>query len=118
MLKKITILLSTSVWLFGIPIFYPLEPVEPIEATVQPMKAVTPKCAVYPIGEELDLDHSGTVDIADITKVTSAWGAKFGEAKYNPAYNLNSDKVIDIKDIMKIASQWGKTCHELHKIKK
>ena len=127
MLKKILILLlSSMMWLFGIPTVYPIdattpmESIKPIEA-IKPIDAITPientaipKCAVHPMGEEYDLNLDGVVSVEDIMKVANAWTLKLHDAHYSPAYDFNSDNLVDIQDIMLVASKWGESCYDLY----
>jgi len=121
MFKKIIILLlSFMVWLFGIPIVYPIDATHPMEY-IQPMEAippientVIPKCAVHPMGEEYDLNLDGVVTVEDIMKVANAWTLKLHDAHYSPAYDFNSDNLVDVQDIMLVASKWGESCYDLY----
>ena len=117
MLKKtIFIPFGLTLWLFGIPTIYPIEPAtQPRGNVVQLIENIKkPMCAVHPMGEEYDLNLDGVVDDVDILNVANAWNSKLLEQKYNQAYDFNKDNKIDIYDIMIIASKWGKSCHELY----
>jgi len=46
-----------------------------------------------------DLNGDGKVDCTDLTIVKAAWGKRAGQAGFNPAADVNGDKVIDIRDL-------------------
>ena len=47
------------------------------------------------------------MDVGDIMTVASCYGAKAGDANYNPAYDINGNGEIDVGDIMAVAAQYG-----------
>jgi len=50
------------------------------------------------------------VDARDVALVSSLFGAKCGDTKYNAAADLNDDCKIDAKDVALVASLFGKKC--------
>ncbi|MFQ5595391.1 MAG: hypothetical protein ACE5HA_14685 [Anaerolineae bacterium] len=57
-----------------------------------------------------DFDSSGQVDVVDVQRVASRWGARWGEQNYSDVYDLNDDMVIDIVDIALVTAAWGTQC--------
>jgi hypothetical protein len=56
-----------------------------------------------------DVDNSGKVDLKDVLFITLAWGARPGQRRWNPAYDLNGDLRIDWKDTFIAIQNYGKT---------
>ena len=66
-----------------------------------------------------DFDGSGTVDIADISRVASRWRTSCDNPNpdndpdtpnYEALYDVNGDCIINIVDIMLVVVHWGETC--------
>ena len=57
-----------------------------------------------------DVDGDGTVDVADLSIVSMAYGTFVGEPNYNPDADLNRDGVVDMRDLSTVARNLGKTC--------
>ena len=58
-----------------------------------------------------DVTGDGTVNIADIARISKAWEITESDPAWNPALNLrlskgDNEEVIDIKDISKAAKNW------------
>ncbi|RLC79248.1 MAG: hypothetical protein DRJ03_23830 [Chloroflexi bacterium] len=56
----------------------------------------------------VDMNGDGTVDIMDVVYVTSRYGAREGDALYDPNSDLNGNKEIDICDVVAVTAQYGK----------
>lgn len=54
-----------------------------------------------------DLDCSGAVTAADITKLAGAWLARRGQWNYSLVYDVNDDGMVNVLDIQTLAVQWG-----------
>jgi len=62
--------------------------------------------AVYLLG---DINHDGSVDVADLLLLADAFGHCEGEAEYNPDADLNKDLCVDVSDILILATNWGRS---------
>ena len=56
---------------------------------------------------DLDINEDGKVDMRDIVSVSVSYGAKIGDAKYNPKCDFNMDGVIDDADVNLITQYFG-----------
>jgi len=56
-----------------------------------------------------DMDDDGDVDIFDVVVVTSIYGCREGELRWNPRADLVEDGIINIYDVVYIASNYGQT---------
>jgi parallel beta-helix repeat protein len=54
-----------------------------------------------------DTDGDRDIDIYDIVKIASAYGAKRGEARFNPNCDIDSNDVINIYDVVIATSRYG-----------
>jgi hypothetical protein len=52
----------------------------------------------------IDVNASGTVDVIDVQRVTSAFGL------HVPAYDFNKDSVVNVLDIQFVAHNWLVGC--------
>jgi hypothetical protein len=55
-----------------------------------------------------DVNDDHIVNILDMTIVSSAFGSRPGDPKWNPLADLNNDLVINILDLNMVATAWGK----------
>jgi branched-chain amino acid transport system substrate-binding protein len=56
-----------------------------------------------------DLNFDGTVDMKDVRGAAKAFGAGYGDTRWNIEADINLDNTIDMKDIRAIAKNFGKT---------
>lgn len=54
-----------------------------------------------------DVDHDNDVDIFDIVRISSAYGSKLGDLKYDLNCDLDCDEDVDIFDIVTTAGNYG-----------
>jgi len=54
-----------------------------------------------------DVDGDGDVDIYDIVRLASAYGAMIGESRFNPNYDIDGNDEINIHDVVIATSQYG-----------
>jgi parallel beta-helix repeat protein len=54
-----------------------------------------------------DTDGDRDIDIYDIVRLASAYGAKRGEARFNPNCDIDSNDVINIYDVVIATSRYG-----------
>ena len=69
------------------------------------LAAVTPLQASVQVAVP-DVTCDGRVDIADISEVTTRWGAVPGDGRYHPRYDLDGDDAIGVLDIIAVATRW------------
>jgi hypothetical protein len=55
-----------------------------------------------------DLNSDGTVNIQDVSIVTSSYGSSPGNEKWNAKADINHDRTIDIRDVALVAKEFGK----------
>lgn len=56
-----------------------------------------------------DLNFDGTVDMKDVRGAAKAFGASYGDPRWNIEADVNIDGTIDMKDIRAIAKNFGQT---------
>ena len=61
------------------------------------------------VGIAGDVNADGTVNILDAIRLAGAFGAKSGDAKWNPNADINGDGVVNILDAIKLAGNFGKS---------
>lgn len=76
----------------------------PGEATVEDN---TFNCGVVTVRLIGDVDGDMDVDILDVVQITSIYGAKRGEPRYDPDSDLDSDGVITILDVVTCIAHYG-----------
>lgn len=54
-----------------------------------------------------DINHDGTIDIADFTFLSGRYGSQQGEDSYVAVADLNKDTVINVQDLAILASHFG-----------
>jgi hypothetical protein len=57
-----------------------------------------------------DITGDGKVDVKDVALVSSLYGSKYGDGKYNSTADLNNDYKIDVRDVAAVSSNYGKKC--------
>lgn len=57
-----------------------------------------------------DVDNDKVVSTLDLSKISSVFGAKVGDVKYNKRYDLDADGAITILDLSRASKYNGKTC--------
>jgi len=61
-------------------------------------------------GLNADVNQDDIVNILDLLKVASTYGAALGDCQYNPDYNLNvTDDTINILDLLKVSTHYEET---------
>jgi len=56
-----------------------------------------------------DFDHNHEIEIYDVIKVTSIYGAKSGDPNWNPEIDLKPDGAIGIYDVVRVTGIYGTT---------
>lgn len=56
-----------------------------------------------------DVNGNGEVDLFDLIKIASRYGASVGDANYDTIYDINNDGKIDILDVVAVSLQFGRT---------
>ncbi len=62
--------------------------------------------AVYYLG---DINHDGSVDVADLLILADSFGFCDGDPEYNPEADLNVSGCVDVSDILIMATNWGRS---------
>ena len=52
-----------------------------------------------------DINGDNKVDCTDMSTVRASFGARKGQAKYNPLADVNNDNVVDVKDLLVVSKQ-------------
>jgi len=84
-----------------------------IKATVTIIPAETDKAdntfvyGIIKITVPGDIDGDRGIDIYDIVRIASAYGAKRGEARFNPNCDIDSNNEINIYDVVIATSRYG-----------
>ncbi|MDP4180023.1 MAG: carbohydrate-binding protein [Bacillota bacterium] len=55
----------------------------------------------------IDLNHDGSINMADVILLASAFNSIRGESKYVAAYDLNSDGAINMNDVIILAAKFN-----------
>jgi hypothetical protein len=58
-----------------------------------------------------DVDGNHAVNILDVVKITSIYGAKQGDPKFNPNCDIVGDGKITILDVVACTSHYGQEWH-------
>jgi hypothetical protein len=61
----------------------------------------------YEVPEDFDLNHE--IEIYDVVRVTTSYGAKPGDPNWNPEVDLLPDGLIGIYDVVKVTAIYGTT---------
>ncbi len=57
-----------------------------------------------------DINNDCRVNIFDLAKVATSYGARFGDDRYSAVLDINNDGLINISDVAFVASYYWKTC--------
>lgn len=63
--------------------------------------------AVIAYGLKGDINNDNIVDIFDLSKVASIYGARRYDSNYDPKCDINNDGIIDIFDLTLVSSNYG-----------
>jgi hypothetical protein len=63
--------------------------------------------AVIAVGHVGDVDFDGDVDLGDLNKLLSAYGAQFETPSYDPQADLDLDGDIDLADLNRLLANYG-----------
>ncbi len=56
-----------------------------------------------------DVTRDGTIDVADLALVASAFNTTPGAPNWNPSSDLNEDGVVDIFDLVVVGKNYGRS---------
>jgi len=62
--------------------------------------------SIEPTINTADINQDGTVGIADLSSLMSAWNTVNGDTDYDTNADINSDEKVDIKDFAKLLIGW------------
>ncbi len=62
---------------------------------------------VVAVGHQGDTDFDGDVDHSDLGSLLAAWGANFGESRYDPEIDFDLDGAIGHSDLGVLLSNWN-----------